>query len=79
MSDLKRKAPKGHHAKLLLLGEFDTEGNATTIIRDPYYVCSIYNRDNNLITYIFLSFYRTKGPKVSRHAMNNVLDVVMAS
>lgn len=56
MSDLKRKAPKEHHAKLLLLGEFDTEGNATTIIRDPYYVCCMYNTENNPILTIFILF-----------------------
>ncbi|XP_044730061.1 low molecular weight phosphotyrosine protein phosphatase 1-like [Chrysoperla carnea] len=35
MSDLKRKAPKDAKAKLLLLGDFDPEGDR--IIRDPYY------------------------------------------
>lgn len=36
MADLKRLAPKGSHAKCLLLGEFDP--NKERIIRDPYYV-----------------------------------------
>lgn len=35
MEDLKRRAPKGSKAKLLLLGDFDPEGDR--IIRDPYY------------------------------------------
>ncbi|KOB65326.1 Primo-1 [Operophtera brumata] len=35
MRDLKRKAPKGSTAKLLLFGDYDPEGDR--IIRDPYY------------------------------------------
>lgn len=36
ISDLNSKAPKGSSAKILLLGDFDPEGER--IIRDPYYV-----------------------------------------
>ncbi|CAH0405230.1 unnamed protein product [Chilo suppressalis] len=35
MRDLNKRAPKGSKAKLLLFGDFDSEGDR--IIRDPYY------------------------------------------
>ncbi|XP_063824221.1 low molecular weight phosphotyrosine protein phosphatase 1-like isoform X1 [Ostrinia nubilalis] len=35
MKDLNKRAPKGSRAKLLLFGEFDSQGER--IIRDPYY------------------------------------------
>ncbi|KAJ8943889.1 hypothetical protein NQ318_019496 [Aromia moschata] len=35
ISDLKNQAPRGSTAKILLLGDFDPEGDR--IIRDPYY------------------------------------------
>lgn len=39
MSDLMQMAPEEHRAKIFLLGKFDTERNAITIIKDPYFVC----------------------------------------
>lgn len=39
MKELKRRAPKNSKAELLLLGDFDPEGDR--IIRDPYYVSEI--------------------------------------
>lgn len=36
ISNLNGQKPKGSKAKILLLGEFDPEGER--IIRDPYYV-----------------------------------------
>lgn len=42
--DLNKRAPKNSTAKILLLGDFDPEGDR--IIRDPYYV-SISMIDNN--------------------------------
>lgn len=36
ISSLKAKAPKNSTAQILLLGDFDPEGER--IIRDPYYV-----------------------------------------
>lgn len=36
ISDLKHKKPKDSKAEILLLGDFDPEGDR--IIRDPYYV-----------------------------------------
>lgn len=41
IEDLERLNPKDGTAKILLLGEFDPEGDR--IIRDPYYVSSINN------------------------------------
>lgn len=38
ISDLNSRSPKGSSAKILLLGDFDPEGDK--IIRDPYYVMS---------------------------------------
>lgn len=38
--DLKSKAPKEYSAKILLLGDFDPEGER--IIRDPYYVMKFF-------------------------------------
>lgn len=38
IDDLKRVCPKDGTAKILLLGDFDPEGDR--IIRDPYYVSS---------------------------------------
>lgn len=40
MRDLKKKAPSGSKAKLLLFGDFDPQGDR--IIRDPYYVSFTY-------------------------------------
>lgn len=40
IADLKQRAPKNCKAKILLLGEFDPEGDR--IIRDPYYVSRKY-------------------------------------
>ncbi|CAH2050728.1 unnamed protein product, partial [Iphiclides podalirius] len=36
MRDLKKRAPQGSKAKLLLFGDFDPQGDR--IIRDPYYM-----------------------------------------
>lgn len=36
MRELKRRVPKNSKAQLLMLGDFDPEGDR--IIRDPYYV-----------------------------------------
>lgn len=38
IKDLNSRLPKGSSAKILLLGDFDPEGEK--IIRDPYYVMS---------------------------------------
>lgn len=44
ISDLKGDKPKGSKSKILLLGDFDPEGDR--IIRDPYYV--IYTKTNSI-------------------------------
>lgn len=41
ISSLKAKAPKNSTARILLLGDFDPEGER--IIRDPYYVSVLIN------------------------------------
>lgn len=41
ISDLKERFPKNGKAKILLLGDFDSEG--PRIIRDPYYVSNLCN------------------------------------
>lgn len=49
MKDLKRRAPKGSKATLLLFGDFDPQGDR--IIRDPYYV------SNHLKVYNIISYF----------------------
>lgn len=43
ISNLQQEAPQGSKAKILLLGDFDPEGDR--IIRDPYYVSTNYEVD----------------------------------
>lgn len=53
MKELKRRAPKTSKAQLLLLGDFDPEGER--IIRDPYYVSYVHFMENSLLIYISLT------------------------
>ena len=49
---LKREAPANSKAKILLLGDYDPQGDK--IIRDPYYVSvDLYNRLLYVATSIF--------------------------
>lgn len=43
ISNLKGQQPRGSKAKILLLGDFDPEGDK--IIRDPYYVRKLLYSD----------------------------------
>lgn len=54
MTELARRAPKDGKAKLLMLGEFDPQGER--IIRDPYFVSIlkkiVFLRSLNIILYL---------------------------
>lgn len=52
ISNLRRQQPKGSKAKVLLLGDFDPEGER--IIKDPYYVSSVNNAILSNLNYLFL-------------------------
>lgn len=76
MEDLVSLKPKDGTAKLLMLGEFDPQGDK--IIRDPYYVSFFYNE--LIINFTNSSiFYRTKIQKDLKSVLCNVQDVVMPS
>lgn len=55
MRDLKRKAPKGSTAQLLLFGDYDPEGDK--IIRDPYYVCIYLSQASEINIFLKLLSY----------------------
>lgn len=55
ISNLKGKAPKNAKAKILLLGDFDPQGER--IIRDPYYVSVNILGTKNILFYHFWHFF----------------------
>lgn len=74
ISDLNSKSPKGSSAKVLLLGDFDPEGER--IIRDPYYVNERFLQ-LHLVSVQFQNkiLCRMMALLVSKSAMNSVFDV----
>lgn len=79
ISDLNSKSPKESSAKILLLGDFDPEGER--IIRDPYYV------NERFSSFSFLQFTKIRNEIIcrmmalldSKSAMYSVFDVARLS
>lgn len=73
IDDLNGLRPKDASAKVLLLGDFDPEGDR--IIRDPYYVRQHRGNPNIVFHFYVIPFDRIAGQKVSKNAINKLFDV----